>query len=378
MTYPARNISISINRPFDDVYQFASNPENLSLWIAFIKSVSKNGDTWLATTDIGDIRIRFVVPNNFGVIDHLVMLSDGETVNNPMRVTLNELSLNDVSFIKELVNTPEWIKFIGDRNIHTYDEAKVYVQKIIENPHINYWVVKLKNHNISIGIITFIKRDYLEHYDIGFAFLPQHYKKGFAYEATIPILNDAMNNDNHRRILATTIQKNVSSIKLLERLGLRYEKQVKNGKDLLLIYSLNNEKPSINQITNTFFDLFTSAKEKKLQLEKIFDICFSVAIIIKKSIGKEEVFNIDSFISLRKKILTDGSLTEFEEYEVFEDTKIVGNLAQRFSKYEKKGYLNGSYFEEKGNKFFQYVKTVKGWKINSVIWEDNEVIRKSS
>lgn len=89
MTYPAKNISISIDRPFQEVYRFASNPENLPDWIAFIKSVSKNGNSWLAETDIGDIRIMFVVPNIFGVIDHQVTLAGGETVNNPMRVIAN-------------------------------------------------------------------------------------------------------------------------------------------------------------------------------------------------------------------------------------------------------------------------------------------------
>lgn len=168
------------------------------------------------------------------------------------RITLNELSLSDVNFIKELVNTPGWIKFIGDRNIHTHDEAKAYVEKIIENPNINYWVVKLKSQNISIGIITFIKRDYLEHYDIGFAFLPQYSKNGFAYEATIPVLYDAVNNHNHRQILGTTIKENTNSIKLLEKLGFNYEKEIENGKDLLLVYSVNDEKLFINQITNTF------------------------------------------------------------------------------------------------------------------------------
>ncbi len=102
MTYPVKNISISINRQFGEVYQFASDPENLPNWIAFIKSVSKNGDTWLAKTDQGDIRITFVAPNNFGVIDHLVTLANGETVNNPMRVIANGKG-------SELVFTLFWI-----------------------------------------------------------------------------------------------------------------------------------------------------------------------------------------------------------------------------------------------------------------------------
>jgi hypothetical protein len=53
-----------------------------------------------------------------------------------------------------------------------------------------------------------------------------------------------------------------------------------------------------------------------------------------------------------------------------EDTRVFGNIARRFSKYQKRGYFNGDYFETNGNKLFQYIKTIKGWKIASVIWQD--------
>ena len=142
------------------------------------------------------------------------------------------------------------------------------------------------------------------------------------------------------------------------------------GKDLLMIYSVTDDNFFINQITKDFFNLFTNTKQRKLELEKINDICFPETIIIKKDKDKQEIFNIETFISPRKKILSDGTITEFEEYEIIGETKIVNNLAQRFSKYQKKGYFNGEYFEGNGTKFFQYTKTTTGWKINSVIWED--------
>ena len=286
------------------------------------------------------------------------------------RLILNALCLTDTEFISELVNTQEWIKFIGDRNIRTKEDAKNYVQRIIDNPNINYWVVKLKNDNLSIGIITFIKRDYLEYHDIGFAFLPKYAKNGYAFEATKTVLNDAINKKNHRQILATTITENINSITLLKKLGLNFEKEIEVGKDLLMIYSVTDDNFFINQITKDFFNLFTNTKQKKLELEKINDICFPETIIIKKDKDKQEIFNIETFINPRKKILSDGTITEFEEYEIIGETKIVNNLAQRFSKYQKKGYLNGEYFEGNGTKFFQYTKTTTGWKINSVIWED--------
>ncbi len=129
----------------------------------------------------------------------------------------------------------------------------------------------------------------------------------------------------------------------------------------------------LNQLTKSFFNLFSNTNGNKPGFESINDICLSETIIIKKDKGNEEIYNLDSFITPRKRILTDGTLTEFEEYEVEEETKIVNNIAQRSSKYQKRGYLNGNYFEGNGTKFFQYIKTANGWKINSVIWEDENI-----
>lgn len=89
ITYPARNISVSINRSAKDVYAFASNPENFPHWIAFIQEISKRGDAWIAQTSLGTIEFTFTPPNEFGIIDHQVRLPNGEAVSNPMRVIPN-------------------------------------------------------------------------------------------------------------------------------------------------------------------------------------------------------------------------------------------------------------------------------------------------
>ncbi len=89
MTYPVKNISVSINRSADEVYQFASNPLNFPKWVAFIKLMDKQGDMWIGKTDNGDIKIKWPAPNDFGILDHQVTLSGGETVNNPMRLVSN-------------------------------------------------------------------------------------------------------------------------------------------------------------------------------------------------------------------------------------------------------------------------------------------------
>lgn len=286
------------------------------------------------------------------------------------RLLLNKLTIADTEFIRELVNTQEWIAFIGDRSIHTIEDAKKYVQKIIDNPNITYWVVKLKHEALSIGIITFIKRDYLASHDIGFAFLPEYAKKGYAFEAAASVLNDAIISDKHRQILATTMRENTNSINLLNKLGLRFEKEIQVEKDVLSIYAITADKFFINKITKDFFDLFTNSKQRQIKLEKIVDLCLPETLIIKKSVDKEEIYNLESFIKPRKKMLSDGSLVEFEEFETAEETVIHCNLAHRISKYKKKGNLNGQFFEGNGTKFFQYIKTNNSWKISSMVWED--------
>jgi RimJ/RimL family protein N-acetyltransferase len=287
------------------------------------------------------------------------------------RLLLNEINLDDAEFILELVNTPEWIKFIGDRNIRSIAEANEYIQKIISNPNTNFWVVQIQDQQTPIGIITFIKRDYLDHHDIGFAFLAKYTKKGYAHEASIAVLNDAVKNANHKQILATTVKENTNSIQLLEKLGLRFYKEIQNENQLLQVYSITADKLLIDQLTEFFFNIFTNSNQQQPNWNTIHTICLAETMIIKKNSDNEEVYNLNTFIEPRKKILSDGTLTEFMEYETSEETRVVGSISQRFSRFQKKGYHNGTYFEGNGNKLFQYVKTNNGWKISSVIWEDD-------
>src|SRR6476469_7277410 len=125
------------------------------------------------------------------------------------RLILKPLSPDDTEFIHALVNTEGWLKFIGDRNVHSPEDARAYVQKILDNPAVHYWAVSLKNNSHRIGIVTYIKRDYLDHPDLGFAFLPEHAGKGYAFEAAKTVLHFVLQNDGQQNILATTLPANV-------------------------------------------------------------------------------------------------------------------------------------------------------------------------
>lgn len=87
----ARHISIFIDCPPRDIYDFASNPENLPQWAAGLASadIKQVGDAWQATAPFGKVSITFAEQNSFGVMDHDVELESGVVVHNPMRVVPN-------------------------------------------------------------------------------------------------------------------------------------------------------------------------------------------------------------------------------------------------------------------------------------------------
>lgn len=158
------------------------------------------------------------------------------------KLSIEPLVIEDNMFIFELVNTNGWLKFIGNRNITSYEDAIAYIKRILANENICYWVVKLKNQNEPIGIITFIKREYLKHHDIGFGFLPTASKKGYAYEATMAVLEKLITEESLQHILATTVPENISSIKLLNKIGLIFDREIEIDNEKLNVYGTSTDK----------------------------------------------------------------------------------------------------------------------------------------
>ena len=152
------------------------------------------------------------------------------------RLALLPLMVDDASFIFQLVNTQGWIQFIGDRNILNVDLSKIYIQQLLDNVNINYWVVHLKKEKIPVGVVTMIKKDYLPFHDIGFAFLEKYQGKGYAFEATERIISYAMNELKMENIAAVTNLENIRSIQLLEKLGLHFHDIIENNGENLNLY----------------------------------------------------------------------------------------------------------------------------------------------
>ena len=131
------------------------------------------------------------------------------------------------------------------------------------------------------------------------------------------------------------------------------------------------DKIEINNLTKQFFNLFDNTENKIPDWTIAQKICIPEILIIKKTGLSEVVYNLANFIEPRKAILSNGTLTNFHEQELEEETQIIGHIAHRRSRYQKSGSLSGKPFIETGTKLFQFIKTNNGWRINSLVWEDD-------
>ncbi len=160
------------------------------------------------------------------------------------RLLLKPTSEEDAQFILELLNTPKWIAFIGDRNVKTIEDAKDYIEKRITAQFNkvgfgNYTVIRKSDGN-KVGSCGLYDREGLEGVDIGFAFLPQFEKKGYAYESASKVLDIAINEFSINEINAITVKENIASQQLLVKIGLTFDKMINipNDEEELMLYRL--------------------------------------------------------------------------------------------------------------------------------------------
>ena len=151
------------------------------------------------------------------------------------RLNLRALSAEDAEFILELLNEPSFLHNIGDKGVRTIDDA---VQYILNGPVESYqrlgfglWLVELKDSNVPIGMCGLVKRDALTDVDIGYAFLPRFWSMGYAYESASAVMSYARDVLGLKRLLAVTNQDNTGSIKVLEKLGLKFDRMVRLSAD---------------------------------------------------------------------------------------------------------------------------------------------------
>lgn len=146
------------------------------------------------------------------------------------RLTLREMSVEDAPFMLELLNEASFLRFVGDRGVRTVEDARGY---LLKGPIDSYqrfgfgmYLVELKDEAIPMGVCGLVKREILPDVDIGFAFLPQFWSKGYALESATAVMTYAREVVQLKRLVAIVSPDNERSTGLLGKLGLTFERMI--------------------------------------------------------------------------------------------------------------------------------------------------------
>ena len=142
------------------------------------------------------------------------------------RLAIRLMSTDDAEFMLQLLNEPSWLHFIGDRGVRTLDDARNYILNgpiaMYARLGFGFYIVELKDGGIPIGICGLVKRDSLDDVDIGFAFSPAFWSRGYAVESASAVMTYATGVLRLPRVVAVTDPDNLASIRVLETIGLRF------------------------------------------------------------------------------------------------------------------------------------------------------------
>ncbi|RKX31875.1 MAG: GNAT family N-acetyltransferase [Verrucomicrobia bacterium] len=151
------------------------------------------------------------------------------------RLRLRELTVDDAEFVFRLVSEPSFLSNIGDKGVRNLDDAR---QFILEGPWTRQkrhgygqFLVERKEGGVPIGVCGLIYRESLDVTDVGFAILPEYWKRGFAYEAAEAMVQYGRSTLGIDKIVGLTSEENLASISVLEKLGMKFERIVKMSED---------------------------------------------------------------------------------------------------------------------------------------------------
>lgn len=143
------------------------------------------------------------------------------------RLTLRWMTVEDAGVILELLNDPDWLRYIGDRGVRNLADAQAYLLTgtiaMYQRLGFGLYLAERKPDGVPMGICGLVKRDFLVDVDLGFAFLPAFRTQGYARESAAAVMDYARDTLGLKKLLAITSTDNERSCRLLERLGFHLE-----------------------------------------------------------------------------------------------------------------------------------------------------------
>ncbi len=155
-------------------------------------------------------------------------------------IFIRHLTIDDAPFIFSLMNTPGWLKYIGDRKIYSIEDAERYIENGPLKDYKNYGfglnLITLLSTKEPVGVGGFLKRDYLDYPDIGYALLPKYQGQGIIHHACNELIKWGREVLGFTILQAITHPDNVKSIGLLQRMEFVFERKLELEGELINLY----------------------------------------------------------------------------------------------------------------------------------------------
>ena len=161
------------------------------------------------------------------------------------RLTLRRFEFDDAPFVVELLNQPSFIRNIGDRGVRSVDDAHRYLREgpmaMYEKYGFGLWRASRRSDGVFVGMCGLLRRDILPDVDVGYAFLPDHWGQGYAFEAANATVQLGASRFGLTRIIGVVSDHNTASIRVLEKVGMRFERlfPMHPGEPEVRLYSMS-------------------------------------------------------------------------------------------------------------------------------------------
>ena len=151
------------------------------------------------------------------------------------RLRLRPLAVDDAEFVIALLGDPDFIRNIGDRGVRTVDQAADYIRNgpkgLSEDFGWRIWLITAREDQTPIGTCALLKRAVMDDVEIGYALMPQFRSNGYASEAASAVARHAREAFGFTRLAAVVNPDNAASIRVLEKLGMRFQRMIRLADD---------------------------------------------------------------------------------------------------------------------------------------------------
>ena len=290
---------------------------------------------------------------------------------------------SDADFLRALLNDPGWLANIGERNVRTRRQARAWIAARHTATYgrlgFGFWAVERRSDGALMGMCGLIKRDTLMEADVGYALMPAFRGHGYAREAAAACVRYAQEVLGLAEVWGITGPANAASATVLQQIGLRdggITRLVGEERETWVFKSPRidpgDDQAQIDALTRRFLSAFTNRDGVIPTLPALpHYFMLDATVRVADALGTVTTTGLHGFIAPRAELLAGGRLKDFEEHETESRTEIRGGIAQRWLRYAKRGTLDGIAFEGGGTKALQFVRTLRDWKIASLLWTDD-------